>query len=110
VKKLLWIFFPFLLFGQEAFISYSEYGQMLYQNPRGISCVQCHGKNGEGISIIKYKEGDKLKELRGADIRNMNLISMQKALNAYHKVMPRYYLTNKEIEAIYDYLKVKNSF
>lgn len=110
MKKLLWILFPFSLLGQEAFISHYEYGEMLYQNPRGISCLQCHGKHGEGKTILEYQEGDELKRLRGADIRDTTLRDMIKAVNTYHKVMPRYYLTDKEVEAMYDYLKEKNSF
>jgi mono/diheme cytochrome c family protein len=107
--KLLWILFPFLLSGQEAFISHYEYGEMLYENPRGISCLQCHGDLGEGRIILEYQEGEEKKILRGADIRNMTLSSMVIAVNSYHKVMPRYYLTDKEVKAIHDYLKVKNS-
>jgi len=33
---------------------------------------------------------------------------MIKVVNTYHKVMPRYYLTNEEVKAIYDYLQKKN--
>jgi hypothetical protein len=50
-----------------------------------------------------------VQSLRGKDIRKNDLKSMIISTNAYHKVMPRYYLTNKEIKAIYDYLKVKNN-
>ena len=101
-------FLPLSLIGQESFISHYEYGEMLYENPRGVSCAQCHGKNGEGKLIVEYRDIEGKKALRGKDIRKNDLKSMIKATNAYHKVMPRYYLTHKEIEAIYDYLRVKN--
>jgi mono/diheme cytochrome c family protein len=107
--KLLWILFPFLLWGQEAFISYYDYGEMLYQNPRGISCMQCHGAKGEGKIILEYKDSKgNIQTLKGVDIRQKPLKSMVLAMNRYHKVMPRYYLTEKEVKAIYDYLEVKN--
>ncbi len=100
---------PFLLWGQEDFISHYEYGEMLYETPRGVSCAQCHGVSGEGTIIVEYKdaEGNK-KVLRGSDIRKDNLATMINSVNTYHKVMPRYYLTDEEVKAIYDYLKIKN--
>ena len=30
------------------------------------------------------------------------------SVNSYHKVMPRYYLTDDEVKAIYDYLQIIN--
>jgi mono/diheme cytochrome c family protein len=105
--KRLCIFLPLLLWSQEDFISHYEYGEMLYANPRGISCVLCHGKNGEGTIIVEYRDIHGKKQLRGPDIRQKSLKNMIDAVNAYHKIMPRYYLTDKEVKAIYDYLKAK---
>jgi len=107
MKKLL-ILLPLLLCGEEGFISHYEYGEMLYANPRGVSCAQCHGASGEGKIIVKYKDAEGMQALRGTDIRKDDLSIMISSVRAYHKIMPRYYLTNKEVEAIYDYLKVKN--
>ncbi|MDQ7086220.1 MAG: cytochrome c [Sulfurovum sp.] len=107
--KLLWILLPFSLLAQEAFISYAEYGEMLYENPRGVSCLECHGKYGEGKIILEYDDVKGKQVLKGADIRKTTLDKMVYALNTYHKVMPRYYLTDKEIKAIYDYIGLKNS-
>jgi len=107
MKKLL-ILLPLLLCGEEGFISHYEYGEMLYANPRGVSCAQCHGASGEGKIIVKYKDAEGMKALRGTDIRKDDLATMIRSVRAYHKIMPRYYLTNKEVEAIYDYLRVKN--
>ena len=106
--KRLWLLFPIILFAREDFISHYEYGQMLYQNPRGISCVQCHGNSGEGKVIVKFIDVDKDKVLKGSDIRGDSLDKMIKSVNSYHKIMPRYYLTDKEIKAIYDYLQKRN--
>ena len=107
MKKLL-ILLPFLLYGGEDFISHYEYGQMLYDNPRGVSCSQCHGASGEGTMIVEYKDENGKKALTGSDIRRDNLETMIRSVNTYHQVMPRYYLTNEEVKAIYDYLQVKN--
>ncbi len=107
MRAMLWLL-PLLLWSEESFISHYEYGQMLYENPRGVSCKQCHGESGEGKIIVSYKDVDGQKVLKGKDIRNSSLQSMIKAVNSYHQVMPRYYLTDEEVKAIYDYLREKN--
>ena len=93
---------------EESFITDYEYGEMLYANPRGVSCIQCHGVSGEGKVIVSYKSTQGKKTLKGADIRKKTLDEMIHASNAYHEVMPRYYLTDNEVEAIYEYLQEKN--
>ena len=108
IKRLL-VFLPLLLGASEDFISHDEYGQMLYNNPRGVSCSQCHGDTGEGCIIVSYKDVDGKKNvIKGLDIRQESLTSMINSVNTYHKIMPRYYLTNEEVKAIYDYLQKKN--
>jgi len=109
MKILGYFLLPLLLWSQEDFISDYEYGEMLYANPRGVSCAQCHGKSGEGRVIVEYRDIHGKQALRGTDIRQESLTSMIDAVNSYHKVMPRYYLTNEEVKAIYEYLKAKNS-
>lgn len=106
--RLLWVFLPLMLWGGEDFISDYEYGEMLYQNPRGVSCSECHGKSGEGQIIVEYRDIHGKEVLKGSDIRHKSLADMIKSVNSYHKIMPRYYLTNEEVRAIYDYLKIKN--
>lgn len=108
VMKRLWMLLPLMLWGQEDFISHYEYGEMLYANPRGVSCSECHGKSGEGKIIVEFRDENGKQVLRGADIRVNTISDMIQALNTYHQVMPRYYLTNEEIKAIYDYLQKKN--
>jgi mono/diheme cytochrome c family protein len=107
MKKLL-VLIPFLLYAQEDFISHYEYGQMLYENPRGVGCAQCHGKSGEGSVIVEYTDANGKQALRGSDIRRESLQTMIKSVKSYHEVMPRYYLTKAEVKAIYDYLQEKN--
>ncbi len=93
----------------EDFISRFEYGQMLYENPRGVSCVPCHGDRGEGKIIASYITDDgKQKILKGADIRFATLEDMLKAVHNGPGVMPKYFLTNDEIEAIYEYIQKVN--
>jgi mono/diheme cytochrome c family protein len=99
---------PFLVWGAvsaEDFISEFEYGQMLYQDPRGVSCVPCHGDRGEGRLIARYKEGGVLRELRGPDIRETDLEAIRKAVSTGPGVMPRYFLTEEEIRALYTYIR-----
>jgi len=108
MKRLLFLS-PFILVAGEDFISHYEYGEMLYNNPRGVSCVQCHGENGAGRTIVKFKDSEgKQHEIKGSDIRKESLEIMIKSVNSYHEIMPRYYLTEEEVKAIYDYLQKKN--
>ena len=103
---------PIFLFSKEDwFITKLEYGKMLYNNPRGISCAKCHGKYAQGKIIAKYfviKNNKKiLKILKAPNIQNVSFEDFKKKL--FHKnlsVMPKYnYLTNQEINAIYLYIQ-----
>ncbi len=107
MKRLL-LLLPLLLSANEDFISHYEYGEMLYNNPRGVSCAQCHGANGEGKVIVKYREAKETKVIKGSDIRQKSLAQMVHTLNSFHEIMPRYYLTDEEVKTIYDYLQKKN--
>ena len=91
---------------------------MLYKNPRGISCAKCHGREGRGGAKIAkyYDENRNPKILKGVNILDYTLEELTASLsNRYrdkkknkrvkHKVMPMYYLTKSEIEAIYSYLQ-----
>lgn len=100
---------PLLLSANEDFISHYEYGEMLYANPRGVSCAQCHGKKGEGKVIVTYKEKKEKKSIDGPDIRRESLSRMISSVNEYHLIMPRYYLTDEEVKAIHDYIQKKNA-
>ena len=89
----------------EDFISEFEYGQMLYQNPRGVSCAPCHGDRGEGAVIARYTERGRTVELRGPDIRGATVEAIRKAVSDGPGVMPRYFLTDEEIRALYTYIR-----
>jgi mono/diheme cytochrome c family protein len=92
------------LCADESFITQYEYGQMLYENPRGIGCNHCHGKAGEGANVATYMDDGKKVVLHGPDIRRVTIEELRKSLESRHRVMPTYFLTNNEIRAIYTYL------
>ncbi len=99
----------FSLFAED-FISEFEYGQMLYRNPRGVSCVPCHGETGEGREIVRYKnsKGETV-IISGPDIRSTTLAQIRESVQQGKGVMPRYFLTDKEIRTIHAYLQKVNS-
>lgn len=99
-----WLLAAALVWGEDSFITQYEYGQMLYENPRGIGCVHCHGVHGEGKVIARYKEDDKTVVLRGPDIRKVSFATLKSALSRRYRVMPTYFLTDKEIAALYTFL------
>jgi mono/diheme cytochrome c family protein len=103
----------------ESFLSLLEYGEMLYKNPRGISCTKCHGLTGKGgKKIAKYYDKHKnIKLLKSTNITNYSLKDLTASLkNQYrkegrrqrHKIMPMYYMTEQEILAIFTYLNSKS--
>ncbi len=107
--KKVWFVLPFvMLHAGEDFISHYEYGEMLYNNPRGISCAQCHGEDGSGTIIFELKEKHITNTISGSDIRKKSLDRMIESVNGYHEIMPRYYLTDEEVKAIYDFIQKKN--
>ena len=107
--KKIYFLFSLILFADEDFISKFEYGQMLYHNPRGISCALCHGKYGDGKEIVSYRDDENVTRIiRGTDIREKTLDEIEAVVARNHPVMPKYYLTHKEVEAIYFYLKEIN--
>ena len=85
-------------------MSHYEYGEMLYGNPRGVSCAQCHGKKGEGKVIVTYRYEKREHNITGPNIKHSSFQTMLGALGKGHNIMPRYYLTDEEVKAIYDYL------
>ena len=82
-----------------------EYSSSLYKNPRGIGCDNCHGEKGEGKLVASYMHKKKKKEFRGPAINNIIFNDFKEALNKSKRGMPRYYLTNSEIKALFFYLQ-----
>ena len=112
MKYIVQFFIPLCLTAQTSFITPMEYASQLYRNPRGIGCHNCHGNNGEGKTVAKYIDKKKQKVFRGPTINNIEYYKFFNALNKRNRGMPRYFLTTKEIEALYLYLhrddKVRN--
>ena len=118
--RLIALFFPVWLWSQSSVITQMEYASLLYKNPRGISCQKCHGAKGEGKLIAKYKETKKIKqngkiviikiprEFRAPAISKLPFAKFKAALQKPLHGMPRYYLTESEIKALYFYLQQIN--
>jgi len=94
---------------QDWFITNLEYGKMLFNNPRGISCAKCHGIKAKGKVIAKYRSKGKTVILKAPNIQNVTFERLKKRLfpkKNFYSVMPRYdYLTQQEVEALYLYIK-----
>ena len=118
--RFLLLCFPLLLFGEASFITQMEYASLLYKNPRGIGCERCHGLKGEGKLIARYKvtkklkEGERIvtlkipKEFRAPPSNHLSYEAFHEALSEKRKGMPKYYLTEGEIKALYFYLQQVN--
>lgn len=108
--RLLWavVLCVSVLIGDEDFITKKEYASMLYQNPRGIGCHKCHGLKGEGKVLARYVTNKGPQTLVAPSIVDLSFEEFQKALNSKQYVMPRYYLTDKEVESLYYYVKMEN--
>ncbi len=107
MKYILFLLLPAFLLAQSSFITQMEYSSQLYKNPRGIGCQHCHGEKGEGRLVAKYVHKKEQRSFRGPQINNLDFEKFYKALNVRKKGMPRYFLTKKEIQALYFYLQSK---
>ena len=111
----------------DSFITKYEYGKMLYKNPRGISCAKCHGENAKGKLISKFIHiKRKIKYnciVQTDDITSISKIKFIRKLDPtkksirkkfdktqvcekliYGNTMPKYFLTDKEMDSIYYYI------
>ena len=104
MKFILLVIFPFFLMADTSFITPKEYAVQLYKNPRGIGCFHCHGENGEGKVIARYKHKGKDRSYVGPAIDEMDFKTFYKALSIRKKGMPRYFLTKKEVKALFLYV------
>ncbi len=104
MKYIVLFLVSFSLYGESTFISPMEYASQLYKNPRGIGCQHCHGDNGEGKLVANYTHKGVKKEFRGPKINELDFNVFYAALNKRKRGMPRYYLTRKEVQALYLYL------
>lgn len=111
-----------------SFITKFEYGELLYNNPRGIGCNTCHGKDAKGKEIVSFTHiYDKKKYncvLEVPNIKSSEYDAFFKKVNSKRNskkkfakdqicekliyksnIMPTYFLVEEEIDAIYYYIK-----
>jgi len=89
---------------ETTFITPIEYASQLYKNPRGIGCHRCHGDDGKGRVIATYIHKKKKKQFVAPAINKIQYSKFYNTLNKRNIGMPRYFLTKKEIDALYLYL------
>ena len=94
----------FALSYAESFITKVEYAAGLYHNPRGVGCHLFHGENGEGKLIARYRDKGEKKVFAGKPINKLPFRDFYLKLNSRILGMPRYYLTDTEIQTLYYYL------
>ncbi len=104
MRHILFLIVPIFLYATGDFITQTEYAAQLYKNPRGIGCQLCHGERGEGRLIANYVHKKKQKSFRGPVIKTLSFKEFRKALNERKRGMPRYFLTDEEIQALYLHL------
>ncbi len=109
MKNVLILILPLYLLGSSSFITPLENASQLYKNPRGIGCHHCHGDKGEGMVIARYIHKKEKKSLDGPMIKNLDFNDFHKALNKRIQGMPRYFLTKKEVQALYLYLQQEDN-
>ncbi|HUH42290.1 MAG TPA: hypothetical protein VLZ29_04170 [Sulfurimonas sp.] len=107
MRDMLLLLLPLSLFAQSSFITPMEYSSSLYKNPRGIGCHKCHGEYGEGKIVARYEHKKEQKTFFGPGITGMDFNDFYNALNVRKNGMPRYFLTQNEIKALYFYLQEK---
>ena len=99
--------FTFILNGD--FLTKFEYAQLLYQEPRGISCKVCHGEIGESIVIFNYYSYYRNRRREGKviaqPINKLSFEQFKRGLLRKNRFMPFYRFSSKEIEALYFYLQ-----
>ncbi len=105
MKNILILIFPLYIFASTTFITPLEYASQLYKNPRGIGCHNCHGDKGEGKIVATYIDKKKQKIFSGPVINGLDFEYFFNSLNRRKDGMPRYFLTKKEIQALYLYLQ-----
>ncbi len=106
MRFFLLVFLTFTLYGSDSFITKDEYAKMLYQSPRGVGCHKCHGLRGKGMVLGRYREGNLTRVIKAPDITRLSFKRFKEALtSSKNRLMPHYFLTDKEIKTLYYYLK-----
>jgi hypothetical protein len=98
------LFLALSLSHAESFITKEEYASGLYHNPRGVGCHLCHGEGGNGKLIARYRDKGEEKVFAGSAIKKLSFKEFYDKINKQIVGMPRYYLTDNEIQILYYYL------
>jgi hypothetical protein len=104
VRGIFLLFLTYTLSFSESFITKEEYAAGLYHNPRGVGCHLCHGEEGEGKLIARYRDKGEKKVFAGKPINKLPFRDFYEKINSRIVGMPRYYLTDTEIQTLYYYL------
>jgi hypothetical protein len=104
VRGVVLLFLTSTLSFSESFITKEEYAAGLYHNPRGVGCHLCHGEEGEGKLIAHYMDNGEKKSFIGKPIHKLPFREFYQKINSRIVGMPRYYLTDTEIQTLYYYL------
>lgn len=91
------------VYGNE-FLTPYEYGKALYKNPRGIGCIKCHGRYGEGAIISYIKQNGQLKPIAAPKITGLTFDRFEEGLKLGKGFMPKYDLSVSEIVSLYIFL------
>ncbi len=88
------------------FITVEEYGKMLYENPRSVGCNKCHGRRGEGKFIASYtNKKNEIVKFTAPPLRSLDYKRFRSGLKNHSPLVPKYFLTEDEAIAIYQFLK-----
>jgi mono/diheme cytochrome c family protein len=104
MNYLLLLLAPLFLCASANFITQKEYAAQLFKNPRGIGCQHCHGTQGEGKLIASYTHKKEKKKFIGPPINRLDYQAFYRALSVRKSGMPRYFLTDEEVQALYLHL------
>lgn len=104
MRGVILLFLAFTFSYGESFITKEEYAAGLYHNPRGVGCHLCHGEKGEGKLIARYRDKGENKVFAGKPIHKLSFRQFYDKVNSRIVGMPRYYLTDTEIQTLYYYL------
>ena len=91
----------------ESFLTKKEYAKMLYYNTRGIGCDKCHNDDSSGKVLINYIYKNRNKTIKALDLTKSTKEKFIKILSnrpSKKSIMPEYFLTKEEIEALYFYV------
>jgi len=108
IKYLSLFLYLSVLMNAESFLTKKEYAKMLYYNPRGISCHKCHGDDAKGKVLVNYiykKQNRTIKALDLTKSAKKKFIQILSERRDKKSIMPEYFLTIEEIEALYFYVQ-----